>query len=193
MEKSPKPIETHRFCVLPPLKNHPPKAIGFVYSPLWKLAHQNPSVLCTPPFENSPTKTHRFCVLSPMKNHPPKVIGFMYSPLWKLAHQSPLVSCTRVSLWKLTVFGRRVFGVGVYFGKYGMFSKVKTYDSNRVFVLFLCTVCLFEPWLVELIVSMISVPPIGSFFCRYALASPANRDDGKNVKWKKNRWNSAFF
>ena len=75
----------HRFCVLPPLKNHPPKAIGFVYSPLWKITHQSPSVLCTPPFEKSPMqsplvlctppfekspiRTHRFCVLPPLKNH----------------------------------------------------------------------------------------------------------------------------
>ena len=29
------------------------KPIGFVYSPLWILTPQNPSVLCTPPFENS--------------------------------------------------------------------------------------------------------------------------------------------
>ena len=34
-EKS--PIKTHRFCVLPPLKNHPSKPIGFMYSPLWKI------------------------------------------------------------------------------------------------------------------------------------------------------------
>ena len=27
------PIKAHRFCVLPPLKNHPSKAFGFVYSP----------------------------------------------------------------------------------------------------------------------------------------------------------------
>ena len=63
------PIITHRFCVLPPLKNHPSKAIGFhvlpplknhpskaigfVYSPLWKITHQNSSVLCSPPFEKS--------------------------------------------------------------------------------------------------------------------------------------------
>ena len=46
-------IRTHRFCVLPPLKNHPSKVIGFMYSPLWKITHQNPSVLCTPPFEKS--------------------------------------------------------------------------------------------------------------------------------------------
>ena len=32
-EKS--PIKAHRFCVLPPLKNHPSKPIGFVYFPLW--------------------------------------------------------------------------------------------------------------------------------------------------------------
>ena len=36
-KKLPKPIKPHRFCVLPPLKNHPSKAIGFVYSPLWKI------------------------------------------------------------------------------------------------------------------------------------------------------------
>ena len=34
-EKS--PIKAHRFCVLPPLKNHPSWPIGFVYSPLWKM------------------------------------------------------------------------------------------------------------------------------------------------------------
>ena len=55
------PIKTHWFCVLPPLKNHPSKPIGFVYSPLWKITHQ----------------AHRFCVLPPLKNHPSKPIGFM--------------------------------------------------------------------------------------------------------------------
>ena len=35
--------------MVPPLKNHPSKPIGFVYSPLWKITHQSPSVLCTPP------------------------------------------------------------------------------------------------------------------------------------------------
>ena len=58
----PNPIKTHRFCVLPP----------------WKITHQNPSVLCTPPFEKSPIKTHRFCVLPP----------------WKITHQNPSVLCT---------------------------------------------------------------------------------------------------
>ena len=47
------PAKTHRFCVLPPWKNHP----------------LNPLVLCTPPFEKSPIKAHRFCVLLPLKNH----------------------------------------------------------------------------------------------------------------------------
>ena len=42
-------IKAHRFCVLP----------------LWKIIHQNPSILCTPPFEN----------------HPSKPTGFVYSPL----------------------------------------------------------------------------------------------------------------
>ena len=45
--------KTHRFCVLPPLKNHPSQPIGFMYSPLWK----------------SPIKPHRFYVLPPLKNH----------------------------------------------------------------------------------------------------------------------------
>ena len=48
---------------------HSLKAIGFVYSPLWKIIHQKPSVLCTPPFEKSLIKSHRFCVLPPLKNH----------------------------------------------------------------------------------------------------------------------------
>ena len=61
--------QTHRFYVLPPLKNHPSRAIGFVYSPLWKITHQSPWVLCTPPFEKSPIKSHRFYVLPPLKNH----------------------------------------------------------------------------------------------------------------------------
>ena len=95
-EKS--PIKAYRFCVLPPLKNHPSNPIGFVYSPLWKITHQKPSVLCTPPFEKSPITTHRFCVLPPLKNHPSKPIGFVYSPLWKI-----------------TVFDGRLFGGGRLF------------------------------------------------------------------------------
>ena len=39
-----------------------------MYSPLWKITHQSPSVLCTPPFEKSPITTHQFCVLPPLKN-----------------------------------------------------------------------------------------------------------------------------
>ena len=77
-EKS--PINSHRFCVLPPLKNHPSTAIGFVYSPLWKITHQQPSVLCTPPFEKSPIKSHRFRVLPPLKNYPIKSHRFRVLP-----------------------------------------------------------------------------------------------------------------
>ena len=73
---------------------NPPNPIGFVYSPLWKITHQNPLVLCTPPFENSPIKARWFCVLPPLKNHPSEPIGFMYSPLWKITHQKPSVLCT---------------------------------------------------------------------------------------------------
>ena len=40
-----------------------------MYSPLWKITHHTPSVLCTPPFEKPPIKAHRFCVLPPLKNH----------------------------------------------------------------------------------------------------------------------------
>ena len=65
-----------------------------MYSPLWKITHQNQSVLCTPPCEKSPIKTHWFCVLPPVKNHPSKSIGFVYSPLWKITHQKPSVLCT---------------------------------------------------------------------------------------------------
>ena len=48
------PIKSHRFHVLPPLKNHFSEPIGFVYSP---------------PLKKSPIKPHRFCVLPPLKNH----------------------------------------------------------------------------------------------------------------------------
>ena len=91
-----------------------PKPIGFVYSPLWKITHPNPSVLCTPPlwkithpnpsvlctppFGKSSIQTHRFCVLPPLENHPSKAIGFVYSPLWKI-----------------TVFGGRLFRSGRLF------------------------------------------------------------------------------
>ena len=64
------------------------------YSPLWKITHQNSSVLCTPPFEKSPIKSRRFYVLHPLENHPSKLVGFVYSPLWKITHQSPSVLCT---------------------------------------------------------------------------------------------------
>ena len=58
------------------------------------------------------SKTHQkpsVCVLPPLKYHPSKDIGFVYSPLWKI-----------------TVFGGRLFRVSayfevdVYFGKYGI-------------------------------------------------------------------------
>ena len=66
--------------------------------PLWKITHQYPSVLCTPPFVKSPIRSHWFCVLPPVKNHPSKPIGFEYSPLWKI-----------------TVFGGRLFRDGRLF------------------------------------------------------------------------------
>ena len=56
--------------------------------------HQDPSVLCTPPFEKSSINTHRFCVLPPLKNPPSTAIGFVYSPLWEIIHHSPSVLCT---------------------------------------------------------------------------------------------------
>ena len=77
---------------------------------------------CTPPFEKSPLKTHRFCVLPPLKNHPSKPIGFVYSPLWKITHQSPSVLCTPPFEKSLFLVGA-YFGVGVYFGKNGIFIK----------------------------------------------------------------------
>ena len=40
-----------------------------MYSPLWKITHQSPSVLCTPPFGKSSIKSRWFCVLPPLKNH----------------------------------------------------------------------------------------------------------------------------
>ena len=78
MNKIPKPIKPHRFCVLPPLKTHPSKAIG----------------LCTPPFENSPIKSHRFCVLPPLMAFDGWVFKGGSTQNRKITHQSPSVLCT---------------------------------------------------------------------------------------------------
>ena len=64
-----------------------------MYSPLWKITHQNPLVSCTSPFEN----------------HSPESIGFVYYPLWKITHQKPSVLCT-------PPFENSLFLVGAYFG-----------------------------------------------------------------------------
>ena len=85
-----------------------------MYSPLWKITHPNPSVLCTPPFEKSPIKSHGFCVVPPLKNHPSKPIGFVYSPLCKITHQNPSVLCTP-PLKKSLFFDGRLFRDGRLF------------------------------------------------------------------------------
>ena len=128
-EKS--PIKAHRFYVLPPLKNRPSKAIGFVYSPLGKITHQcpsvlctppfekspikSPSVLCTPPFEKSPIKSHfSFCVLPPFEKSPIKSPSVLCTPPFE---KSPIKSHRFVysPLWKITVFGGRLFRSGRLF------------------------------------------------------------------------------
>ena len=79
------------------------EAIGFVYSPLWKITHQKPSVWCTPPFEKSPIKTHRFCVLPPLKNHPSKARRFCVLPPLKNHPSKARRFCVLPPL-KITVF-----------------------------------------------------------------------------------------
>ena len=118
-EKS--PIKPHRFCVLPPLKNHPSNPIGFVYSPLWKITHQKPSVLCAPPFEKSPIKNHRFCVLPPLKNHPPKPIGFMYFPPLK-----------NHCFWQALISGERLFRGGRLFRRIPFIPFISCRNTMKV-------------------------------------------------------------
>ena len=84
-----------------------PKSIGFVYSPLWKITHQKPWVLCTSPL---------------WKHHPSKPIGFVYSPLWKITHQSPSVLCS-------PPFEKSLFLVGAYFGKYGLCRSLDCFPT----------------------------------------------------------------
>ena len=100
-----------------------------------KKTFQNPSVLCTPPFEKSPIKPHRFCVLPPLKDHPSKPLGFVYSPLWKITHQSPSVLCTPF-FGKWLFLEGAYFGVGVYFGKDGKHAwKMRTFCSWTILIL----------------------------------------------------------
>ena len=77
---------------------NPSNPIGFMCSPLWKITHQDPPVLCTPLSEKSPIKA----------------IGLVYSPLWKITHQKPWVLCTPLSE-KITVFDGRLFRGGRLF------------------------------------------------------------------------------
>ena len=91
MKDIPRPIKSHRFCVLPPFEKSPIKTpLVLCTPPFEKSPIKTPSVSCTPPFEKSPIKPHRFCVLPPLKNHLSKPIGFVYSPLWKITHQNPI-------------------------------------------------------------------------------------------------------
>ena len=109
-----------------------------MYSPLWKIIHQNSSVSCTPPFEKSPNSTHRFCVLPPLKKHPSKPIGFVYSPLWKITQLNPSVLYTPPFEKSLFLVGAH-FRVGAHFGTYTFSFKVSciffmTYLSFSIFL-----------------------------------------------------------
>ena len=69
----------------------------------------------------------------------------MYSPLWKITHQKSSVSCTPPfenhplkaigfvysPLWKMTIFGRRLFRVGAYFGVDVFFGKNDIYETVK--------------------------------------------------------------
>ena len=52
-----------------------------------------------------------------------KSIGFVYSPLWKVTHPNLSVLCTPLFEKSLFVVGA-YFGVGVYFGKYGVLMRL---------------------------------------------------------------------
>ena len=80
ISKSKKKIfKLHRFHVLPPLKNHPSKPIGFMYSPLWKMTHQSPLVSCTPPFEKSLFGGRLFQVGASFRKY-----GLLFMPIFRL-------------------------------------------------------------------------------------------------------------
>ena len=65
-----------------------------------------------PPLKKYSIKSHRFCVLPPLKNHPPKAIGFVYF---------------EKSLFLVGAY----FGVGVYFGKYGIGNSFQHRRTRR--------------------------------------------------------------
>ena len=90
--------------------------MGFMYSPQWKITHQKPSVLCTPPFENHPSKAIGF-VYSPLWKSPIKSHQFYVLPPLKITHQKPSVLCTPPS-------ENSLFLVGVYLGKYGKWFQL---------------------------------------------------------------------
>ena len=112
--------------------------------------------------EKSPIKSHRFCVLPPLKNHPSKPIGFVYSPLWKI-----------------TVFGERLFRDGRLFRqircvwcKWGHDKSQKTKVMNPIYPgtleCSLCVRCTHEVslWNAAAYIFM-KVPAIDNWFVLY--------------------------
>ena len=110
--------------------------------------HQNPSVLCTPPFEKSPIKSHRFYVLPPFEKSPIKSHRFYVLPPLKKSpikihrfcvlpplknHPSKPIGFVYSPLWKIThqkpsvlctsPFEKWLFLVSAYFGVAVYFGK----------------------------------------------------------------------
>ena len=103
-----------------------------MYSPLWKITHQTPSVSCTPPFEKIAHQTPSVSCTPPFEKitHQNQLV-LCTPPFEKSPIKSHLVLCTppfEKSLFLVGVY----FGVGVNFGKYGTFN-VFILKKNLIF------------------------------------------------------------
>ena len=76
-----------------------PKPIGFVYSPLWKITHQTPLVLCTPPFEKSPIKRRRGTAVFDRKGTMNKKVEGSLTRNTKMFRVKPTVTTTVSFSW----------------------------------------------------------------------------------------------
>ena len=120
-----------------------------MYSPLWKITHQSLSVLCTPPFENTPHQSPSVSCTPPFENTPHQIPSVLCTPPFEKSpikahrfcvlpplktHPSNPIGFVYSPLWKIThqnpsvsctpPFEKWLFLVGANFGKYGIFIFV---------------------------------------------------------------------
>ena len=104
------PLKAIGFVYSPLWKIIHPKAIGFVYSPLWKIIHPKAIGFVYSPFEKSPIQKPSVLCTPPFEKSPIKSHRFCVLPPLK----------NHFFWWAFIFCGRWFLGWAVYFGKYSI-------------------------------------------------------------------------